>query len=154
MENTRSAPYQERLIASGVRLTPQRFMVLEAIATQPGHTTAEQILARVQEHYPHVNKTTVYRTLELLSELGMVTITHLGGNQATYELRESPHHHLICKRCGVIHDLPDAALNSLRELIATEHGFQPFLEHFSLFGICQACQVADSALTPTAESGH
>ncbi len=148
MDKTRLAPYQERLVGSGVRLTPQRFMVLEALTVHPGHTTAEQILATVQAHYPHVNKTTVYRTLELLAELGMVAISQMGGNQATYELVESPHHHLICKRCGLIRELPDAALNPLREFVATEHGFQPCLEHFSLFGICQACRAGAPALNP------
>jgi|GEM_PF-2386614 len=111
MDRTRLAPYQERLVGSGVRLTPQRFMVLAALAAHPGHTTADQILATVQIQYPHVNKTTVYRTLELLAELGMVAISQMGGNQATYELLEAPHHHLICKRCGVMRELPDAALN-------------------------------------------
>ena len=143
MDRTRLAPYQERLVGSGVRLTPQRFMVLEALTAHPGHTTADQILATVQTQYPHVNKTTVYRTLELLAELGMVAISQMGGNQATYELLEAPHHHLICKRCGVMRELPDTALNSLREFVATEHGFQPCLEHFSLFGICRDCRAAD-----------
>jgi len=142
MANERVKLYNDKLIASGVRLTPQRFMVLEAIAAQPGHTTAEQILATVQTHYPHINKTTIYRTLELLADLGMVAITHMGGNQATYELLESPHHHLICKRCSTIIEVPDATLNPLRQALTGEHGFQPALDHFSLFGICRACQTA------------
>ncbi|HUS15556.1 MAG TPA: transcriptional repressor [Chloroflexia bacterium] len=145
MDNQRIAQYQEKLVASGVRLTPQRFMVREAIVAQPGHTTADQVLATVQTRYPHVNKTTVYRTLELLSDLGMVAITHMGGNQAAYELVEVPHHHLICKECGWLIDLPDATLNPLRELVEQEHGFRPCLDHFTLFGICRECRTEAAA---------
>src|SRR4051794_38933673 len=101
------AEYNARLEASGVRLTPQRFMVLEVLATNPGHITAAKVVAEVQKRYPHVNKTTVYRTLEMLAELGMVVVTHIGGNQYDYELVEAPHHHLICKECGSKLELPD-----------------------------------------------
>jgi Fur family ferric uptake transcriptional regulator len=134
------AAYNEKLIARGVRLTPQRMMVLEALAAQPGHTTAEKVLASVQARYPYVNKTTVYRTLELLSQLGLVAISHSGGNQAEYELIDSPHHHLICKECGTVIELPDSTLNPLRALVEAEHGFRPCLDHFTLFGVCRVCQ--------------
>ncbi len=140
MAEDRLLQYNAQLIASGVRLTPQRFMVLEALATQPGHTTADQILRTVQARYPYINKTTVYRTLELLSELGLVAISHMGGNQAAYELIASPHHHLICKVCGLVIELPDAALNPLRAFVEGEHGFRPYLDHFTLFGVCRECQ--------------
>ena len=135
----RLASYNAKLIASGVRLTPQRFMVLEVLAANPGHVTAERVLAGVQARYPHVNKTTVYRTLDLLTDLGMVAMTHMGGNQYEYELVESPHHHLICKRCGHAVERPDSTLNPLRRLIEQEHGFRPCFDHFALFGLCGGC---------------
>ena len=140
MGNERLAAYNEKLVASGVRLTPQRFMVLEVLATSAGHNTAEQILATVQRRYPYVNKTTVYRTLELLTELGLAVTTQLGGNQYEYELLDAPHHHLICKECGLKIELADSTLNPLRQLIEAEHGFRPCFDHFALFGICRTCQ--------------
>jgi Fur family ferric uptake transcriptional regulator len=141
----RLAAYNAKLIASGVRLTPQRFMVLEVLAGQPGHITADKVLAGVQQRHPYVNKTTVYRTLELLSELGLVATSHLGGNQYAYELLEAPHHHLICKQCGHEIELPDTTLNTLRTIIAQEYGFRPCLDHFVLFGVCRACQEQEAA---------
>jgi len=138
-----TAEVKEKLIASGVRLTPQRFMVLEALAGQPGHTTADRVLSAVQARYPYVNKTTVYRTLELLAELGLVAISHTG-SQSEYELIESAHHHLICKECGTVIELADSALDPLRALVEQEHGFRPCLNHFTLFGVCGACQAQEA----------
>ncbi|HMA35267.1 MAG TPA: Fur family transcriptional regulator [Chloroflexia bacterium] len=140
MPSERLLQYNARLAASGVRLTPQRFMVLEVLAASPGHTTADKVLGGVQARYPYVNKTTVYRTLELLTALGMVAMIDAGGAQTEYELLDAPHHHLICKRCGLQIELPDATLNPLRQLIEREHNFQPSFDHFALFGVCQACQ--------------
>src|SRR4051812_43060369 len=116
---------EQALQNHGMRMTPQRVLVLEALVAQPGHTTAERIIEAVQRQYPHVNKATVYRTLDLLSALGLVAIGQMGGNQAVYELLDTPHHHLICKSCGTVLELPDSTLNPLRRLIEAEHGFQP-----------------------------
>ncbi len=143
-DHTRLERYNAKLIASGARLTPQRFMVLEVLATHTGHITADNVLMAVHQHYPHVNKTTVYRTLELLSELGLVTSTHLDGTAVKYELVDRRHHHLLCKRCGLNLELPDAAMDTLREPIAGEYGFQPCFDHFALFGVCRACQDRDT----------
>ncbi len=145
MVNERLARYNQRLAASGVRLTPQRFMVLEVLESQPGHRTAEHVLAGVQARYPYVNKTTVYRTLELLTSLGLVAMTDTGAGRTEYELLESPHHHLICKDCGRQIELPDATLNPLRALIEREHGFRPCFDHFALFGVCRDCQAQAAA---------
>lgn len=141
----RLAHYRARLLSSGVRLTPQRFMVLEVLAAQPGHTTAERVLAGVQDRHPYVNKTTVYRTLELLTELGLVATIHAENNQYAYELVDAPHHHLLCRHCGHEIELPDAALDPLRRLVAAEYGFQPCLDHFVMYGVCRECQADDQA---------
>ena len=82
----------------GYRLTPQRMMVLSAIENSTNHISAEEIYARVAAEYPHVNISTVYRTLELLKRLGLVTETDLGGGRVRYHPAErGHHHHLICK---------------------------------------------------------
>jgi len=139
------AAARERLVTSGVRLTPQRFMVLEALAGASGHTTADRILATVQTRYPYVNKTTVYRTLDLLADLGLVAVTHTNTSQTQYELIESRHHHLVCRTCGLVIELPDSTLNPLRAQVEREHGFRPYLDHFTLVGVCRACQAGAAA---------
>jgi Fur family ferric uptake transcriptional regulator len=139
MADDRVTYYNEKLLAHGVRLTPQRMMVLDVLACTPGHITADRVLTAVQARYPYVNKTTVYRTLDLLGELGLVA-TAAGEAGQEYELVDERHHHLVCKRCGYQAELPDSTLNPLRDLIEHEHGFQPVFDHFTLFGLCAACR--------------
>jgi Fur family ferric uptake transcriptional regulator len=129
------------LLARGVRLTPQRLMVLEVLAEHAGsHITADKILAAVVAHYPYVDKTTVYRTLDLLRDHSLVVMTDLGGGKLEYELVSQPHHHIVCKNCGYTMELNDATLDPLRQLVEQQYGFQPCFDHFALFGVCRACR--------------
>ena len=92
--------WHEKLRSRGYRVTPQRQLVLEAIKAVD-HATPEEICARVRETARGVNISTVYRTLELLEELGMVTHTHLGHGAPTYHLAaEANHVHLVCATAG------------------------------------------------------
>ena len=146
MEHKHTA-LNQRLLERGVRLTPQRLMVLEVLTAHAGeHITADQILAAVTAHYPYVDKTTIYRTLDLLREHSLVVMTDLGGEKFEYELVAEPHHHIICKTCGQRVELDDTLLDPLRALVTERTGFQPCFNHFALFGICQTCQAA--AATP------
>ncbi len=95
----------------GYKLTPQRVAVLQVLHESDGHITAADIYERVKAKYPHVNKSTVYRTLELMKELKLVTETDLGGDRLCYHHAEKGHHHhLVCQRCGRVIDLDEAAL--------------------------------------------
>src|SRR6266702_14503 len=88
----------EMLRKRGYRLTPQRHMILSVIQEADGHLSIEQITERVQERNPFVSLSTVYRTLELLRELGLVRENHLPGEQPRYEAAEgTAHHHLVCR---------------------------------------------------------
>jgi len=136
MADSRTTRLTEQLIGGGLRPTPQRLLLLEVLTSQPGHVAA------VQARYPHVNKTTVYRTLETLARLGLLSITHQGGHPDAYELRDMPHHHLRCKRCGREMEIPDALLDPLRERVRQDYGFAPCFDHFALVGVCPACQGA------------
>ena len=90
-----------KLTELGYRLTPQRMMVLSAIENSDDHISAEEIYVQVIAKYPHVNISTVYRTLELLGRLGLVTETDLGGGRVRYHSAEKGHHHhLVCQECG------------------------------------------------------
>jgi Fur family ferric uptake transcriptional regulator len=130
----------------GYRLTPQRMMILAAIHQSAGHITAEAIHERVKEQYPFVDISTVYRTLQLLKKLRLITETDLGEGVVEYELTErGRHHHLVCRQCGKSAALDDSFLEPLAERLLKAHGFQADLEHFAIFGICAACQKGSSS---------
>ena len=127
----------DRLIEQGYRLTPQRLMVLSAIESARNHISAEEIYGQVRAKYPHVNISTVYRTLELLKSLGLVTETDLGGGRVRYHpMEKGHHHHLVCQDCGRIIDLDESVLASLKTLLKREYGFDADLKHLAIFGRC------------------
>lgn len=129
-----------RFVALGYRLTPQRMMVLSAIENSDNHISAEEIYARVVSNYPHVNISTVYRTLELLKRLGLVTETDLGGGRVRYHPADKGrHHHLVCQDCGRIIDLDESILFSLEKTLRREYGFRADLKHLAVFGRCAEC---------------
>jgi Fur family transcriptional regulator, ferric uptake regulator len=109
------------------------------LAARACHLTVEDILAQVIERYPSTNKTTVYRTLELLSSLGIVNVTDLGMGRLEYELQSHPHHHLICEKCHTRIEVDDSLLEPLRTSLLQHYGFVTDLDHFALFGICPDC---------------
>lgn len=131
----------ELLRELGCRLTPQRVMILSIVQSSRGHLSAEEIHARVREQYPYVDISTVYRTLELLKELHLVTETNLGHGRAVYELRDAePHHHAVCRGCGGILDLDHTLLKPLQIALQEQYGFAADIDHFAIFGLCQNCQ--------------
>ena len=129
-----------KLSEQGYRLTPQRMMVLAAIEDSDDHISAEEIYAQVITKYPHVNISTVYRTLELLKRLGLVTETDLGGGRVRYHPADKGHHHhLVCQECGKIIDLDELVLSSLRSTLLREYQFSADLRHMAIFGRCEKC---------------
>jgi Fur family ferric uptake transcriptional regulator len=131
----------DRLRRVGQRVTPQRLVILDALT--PGeHLAADEVFARVEPLLPGVNRSTVYRTLELFRDLGLVSMTDLGGGARQFELIDEPHHHLICHRCGALLDLDDDLVEPLRESIRARYGFNPGIDHLALFGFCAACRGA------------
>ncbi|HZQ10135.1 MAG TPA: Fur family transcriptional regulator [Anaerolineae bacterium] len=126
---------------AGHRLTPQRESVLATVAESDGHITAEEILERVRARYPYLNKSAVYRSLDLLAELGIVTQTDLGHGRVEYELHRHPHHHhLICRQCKSVKQIDHKAFVSLQRQLESDFGFKPDLDHFAIFGVCRKCQ--------------
>jgi Fur family ferric uptake transcriptional regulator len=129
----------------GYRLTPQRMMILAAIYEKEGHVTAEAIHERVTQQYPFVDISTVYRTLQLLKKLRLVTETDLGEGVVEYELRErGRHHHLVCRQCGKTAPLDHSYLKPLADRLEEAYGFQADLEHFAIFGLCSRCRETGS----------
>lgn len=129
----------EILRARGLRLTAQRQLVLEAVH-QLGHATPEQIHTAVREVAAGVNITTIYRTLELLEDLGLVTHTHLSHGSPTYHpVGEDQHAHLVCRDCGAVSEIEPEVLAPLATELAKERGFRLDIGHVALFGTCGDC---------------
>jgi Fur family ferric uptake transcriptional regulator len=130
----------ESLREVGYRLTPQRMLIVSIIHESQGHITAEEIHNRVVRQYPYVDISTVYRTLQLLKKLHLVSETDLGGGRIQYELSGGArHHHLVCHRCGGTEALNDEVIEPLRARLAERHSFQADMEHFAIFGLCRTC---------------
>jgi Fur family transcriptional regulator, ferric uptake regulator len=123
----------------GLRLTAQRQLVLEAVH-QLGHATPDQVHAKVAGTAAGVNISTVYRTLELLEELGLVTHTHLSHGAPTYHAADTePHVHLVCRTCGTIDEVSPDTLDEVSAALSRDRGFHVDVGHVSFFGQCAAC---------------
>lgn len=123
-----------RLHARGLRLTQQRERVLAAVRNL-GHATPEQIFDAV----PEVDLATVYRTLELLEEIGMVRHTHLDHGAPAYRPAEDDHVHVVCHQCGSVVDAPAALADDLERRLRDERGFWLDRAHLTVFGRCTSC---------------
>ena len=129
-----------KLSELGYRLTPQRMMIVSAIEKSDDHISAEEIYAQVVAKYPNVNISTVYRTLELLKRLGLVTETDFGGGRLRYHpVGKGHHHHLVCQECGAIIALDESLLSSLKNALLREYKFSADLSHLAIFGRCVNC---------------
>ena len=131
---------QETLRAKGYRLTPQRQLVLDAV-TELGHATPDETCAWVKERSSAVNISTIYRTLELLEELGLVKHAHLSHGAPTYHAATAPEHvHLICRECGTVAEVSPDTVAPLVTLLERNEGFVADVGHLTVFGTCASCR--------------
>jgi Fur family ferric uptake transcriptional regulator len=129
------------LLKKGYRLTPQRIMVVDALHSVETHISAEQIFSKVKEKYPYANISTVYRTLELLKELGLAAEIEIGDGVSRYHAKEhSNHHHLVCNKCGKIIELPESDLKPIASSLMDKYRFKADMRHLAVFGLCPKCQ--------------
>ena len=136
----------DRLRGSGYRLTPQRQLILRAVE-ELGHATVDEVLARVKTQASAVNSSTVYRTLEVLEELGLVRHTHLSDRAPTYHsAREPEHFHLVCRNCQRVRSVEPDVATALVETLRRDHAFDVDLGHLAIFGHCTHCDGADQEL--------
>jgi Fur family ferric uptake transcriptional regulator len=129
-----------RMRDRGFRVTPQRQLILDTICESGGHTTSEEIYERVHAKAPAVNLATIYRTVDFLRKLRLITEMHMGG-KTYYEIAgEAPHHHLVCRQCGATQAIGHEKLESMFAEIERERGFYVDVEHLPLFGLCKQCR--------------
>jgi len=129
------------LRSRGFRITPQREMIIEAIAHQGDHINAEEVFTLVQQHTRSVNIATVYRTLDLLVEQGLASRIDLGEGRVMYATSQhGPHIHLVCRQCGCIIDADQEILSSIKNQLKRDYQFAADLQHISILGLCNSCQ--------------
>ncbi|MGO9108433.1 MAG: Fur family transcriptional regulator [Thermoguttaceae bacterium] len=128
--------------SKGVALTVQRRTVFQAVLERDDHPTADQVLEMVKGRVPGISRTTVYRVLDTLANMGVIRRLHHAGVSSRFDGKMHRHHHLICKKCLKVTDLEDRTLNRLRVSHVNSEGFE--IEDFSvhLIGICSACRQA------------
>lgn len=138
-------PHCHTLIAAlrkkGFRITPQREMVIEAIAHSGRHMTAEEVYEQVRTRTRSVNLATVYRTLDFLVEEGLASRNDLGSGKIFYSTaRHGPHVHLVCRQCHRVIEADGALIEPLGERCLERYGFEPDLRHLALTGLCAECR--------------
>lgn len=134
-----STDWKTDLRQRGYRLTPQRQLVLEAVDTLE-HATPDDILSEVRRTASGVNISTVYRTLELLEELELVSHAHLGHGAPTYHLADRHHHiHLVCRDCTGVIEADVGVVEEFTEKLRGAFGFETDMKHFAIFGRCADC---------------
>jgi Fur family transcriptional regulator, ferric uptake regulator len=138
------------LKARGLRMTPQRQLILHVVAQLHGHISVEQVYQQVVAQFPDVNISTVYRTLEVLEELGFVRHTHFHDSVAQYQRTdEAVHQHMLCSACGQDIELDIALLQPLANELRRRYGFVADLAHTAIVGVCATCQRLQSNRSDT-----
>ena len=141
----------QQLRQGGVRVTPQRLAIAEAVLNSTDHPTVQQIHERVQQHFPSMTLATVYSTLGVLSKSGLIQELPFA-KQSRYESNVSPHVNLVCVGCGNIADADDSSdiIIRLRDQVSTETRFQVMWQRVDFHGWCRSC-LAEAQSAPATE---
>lgn len=138
---------KKQLRSQGYKLTPQRQATVSVLLErEEDHLSAEEIFLLVKDKAPEIGLATVYRTLELLSELKIVDKINFGDGVSRYDLRkegaEHFHHHLVCMECGSVVEIADDLLGDVEKIVESDWGFQVKDHRLTFHGICKQCQEA------------
>jgi Fur family ferric uptake transcriptional regulator len=132
----------EQLQSKGHRMTVPRRWIIRVLCEADHHLTVEDVHRRLIESDIKVDEATVYRTLQWLKENEAVSQTDIGQGADVYCLiSDQPHHHLICLNCNRIIDVTDDLFAGLRETLIERYRFAPRIDHFAIFGLCEACRL-------------
>jgi len=130
----------DKLREFGVRITPQRAIILEVIEDLTGHLTAEEIFAEVQKINAYISLATVYRTLDLLKSMGLISEANLGSATTYYAVRDhGTHHHAVCRVCHKTIELPHELFEPIADALRTKANFKADVNHLVVFGWCESC---------------
>ena len=124
----------------GLKLTPQRRLIADILHDTETHLTAEEIIGHVQSKMLGVNKSTIYRTLELLENIGCVYKSELGDQFIYHHAEEGHHHHLICTKCGKTINCDEDLFAPVERSLSEKHGFHADFKHVVIGGLCEVCR--------------
>ena len=133
--------FRDFLHDRGLKYTGERKKIVRAVMMTDQHFEVEELLRLMWEDDNRVGKATVYRTLKLLVECGIVKEAHFSNKQVHYEhiFGEAPHDHMICRRCGRIIEFDAGNVLQLTAAAAAEHGFHAIAHRFQIIGLCKTC---------------
>jgi Fur family transcriptional regulator, ferric uptake regulator len=138
---TTASPLKSTLRTTGRRLTGQRQLLLQLIQEHGGHLDAHELYRLASERNPRLSLSTVYRTMNLLRDLGLVNEVHLGEEHHHYELRPpSEHCHLVCINCGRVVEIGCELIEQLKATVAEQHDFDITEAQVDLMGLCANCR--------------
>ena len=149
--NEQAEHLNESLTKNGYRLTPARRAIINTLVESHGHITADDLAVLVRETTPQVGRMTVYRTLDLLCELGLIRPVFLGTGAGHYILLDGgSHHHLICNQCHRVIDFDRCGAMDLAEQIGRQLNFQVQSHLLEVYGLCEECSAAAERGDPAA----
>ena len=147
-ESVRHGPLATALQGAGYKLTSPRLAVLYVLETGLCHASPQEVYERGLAVYPALGLSTVYRTLDILTELGLARPAYLGDAAQRFTVHHGQrHYHLVCDACGAITDVDEDRITELACSLAAELGFKPRGQYLEIYGLCQHCQ-ADPAKPP------
>jgi Fur family transcriptional regulator, ferric uptake regulator len=146
--------YESKLRAMGHRVTPQRVLILDTICDMGSHTTLGKIYAEVRHIDASIDRSTLYRTLKLFVDLGLVVSADTGDGETYYEIaKPHPHHHLICRLCGAEQEIDHEVIQTMSKQILSRYGFKTDMNHLVLRGVCNSCSLNLNEAATTDEKG-
>ena len=140
--------FTEFLKQKRLKLTQQRMDILQKLLSIQDHVNAEELFHQVRKDNPSIGYSTVYRTLKLLSECGIVTENHFGDRITRYEssFNKAHHDHIVCVKCSEIYEFENEEIEKLQKEVAKNLGFKMLDHKLEIYGICKQCiQVRDSS---------
>jgi Fur family ferric uptake transcriptional regulator len=136
----------KELAARGIRITEQRRLIVGIIQESPRHLDAATLLEMARKQDPTIDRSTVYRTIAMLKDRGLVDeldLMHIDGEKHYYEVKTNREHcHMACFRCGAIMEYTSSAFEKLKEDIAAQSGFQIRVVRLEVGGFCKKCRKA------------
>lgn len=124
----------------GRRVTSQRMLILETLRENGGHLDADEIYRLARQKAPRLSLSTVYRTINVFKEVGVIRELHLGGEHRRYEIKDDKHHHIVCRGCGKIIEFRCPFSEELMHDLGEEYDFEITEAHLDLLGYCAECR--------------
>ncbi len=138
-----------RLREQGERMTHPRRKVMEVLTRSGDHLTVGDVQAHLREAGEEMDAATIYRVLQWLKRVGLISQTDLGGEAIVYQvINDHRHHHLVCLSCGAIAEMEDRALDTLRRALRRDYDFEPRIDHLAIFGLCRHCRAKQMPARP------